>query len=290
MGFKSRNIFNPFAKTDREVRKMADNIFKGLFFGGVLGASALKRTISTNNANYDRIAKAEMARTAKESEEQRMLDRFIEKCKQNNDSQIVDKIKERLVNTSISYYTSPSSPNLFYALQKILEHKISTLKSDRVKKECEISIEVLQLLREHKDVESVISHIKTKYPTSNDVKYVNITQQYEIIKKANQSDERQLLDAYTNKSPTELGIEYMIVFKTSTRLLNALTEYYKSPSSSNLFDALQNILEDKIALAKRQSIKDECSAAIEVLHLLRAGDSVDDVIEQMRLNYPTPKI
>ncbi len=46
MGFKSRNIFNPFAKTDREVRKMADNITKGLFIGGYLGASALKRVVS----------------------------------------------------------------------------------------------------------------------------------------------------------------------------------------------------------------------------------------------------
>ena len=43
MGFKSRNIFNPFAKTDREVRKMADNITKGMLLWGLVGADYIYR-------------------------------------------------------------------------------------------------------------------------------------------------------------------------------------------------------------------------------------------------------
>ena len=111
-----------------------------------------------------------------------------------------------------------------------------------------------------------------------------------IIAKLSHSEERRLLDEYVKKCDAELNVKYLIIYTTAARLMAALNEYYKNPIYSGLFDALQNILENKMASAKRNNIKKECSAAIEVLHLLREGNCVDDVVEQMCLKYPSKDI
>ena len=111
-----------------------------------------------------------------------------------------------------------------------------------------------------------------------------------IIAKLSNSEERRLLDEYVKKCDAELNIEYMIIYTTAARLMNALNEYYKSPINSGLFNALQDILESKKASVKRKSIKEECNAAIEVLQLLREGNCVDDVVEHMCQKYPPKNI
>ena len=293
MGFKSRNIFNPFAKTDREVRKMADNITKGLFIGGFLGVSALKRAVSSQSAcPQDRIRKAEMANIAMKSEEQHILDAFLNQCKKHDNNLLITKIRIRLYNTLTTYYTTPKSSNLFYALQEILKNKIAKLKTDSIKKECEISIDVLKLLKEGKDAETIISHIESKYQNPNNANSAreDVVQKNNIIAKLSNSEERRLLDEYVKKCDAELNIEYMIIYTTAARLMNALNEYYKSPINSGLFNALQDILESKKASVKRKSIKEECNAAIEVLQLLREGNCVDDVVEHMCQKYPPKDI
>lgn len=293
MGFKSRNIFNPFAKTDREVRKMADNITKGLFIGGFLGVSALKRAVSSQSAcPQDRMRKAEMANIAMKSEEQHILDAFLNQCKKHDDNLLITKIRIRLYNTLTTYYTTPESSNLFYALQEILKDKIAKLKTDSIKKECEISIDILKLLKEGKDAETIISHIESKYQNPNNANSAkgDIVQKNSIIAKLCNSEERRLLDEYVKKCDAEVNIKYMIIYTTASRLMNALNEYYKNPIYSGLFDALQSILENKIASAKRNNIIKECRAAIEVLQLLREGNCVDNVVEQMCLKYPSKDI
>lgn len=60
MGFKSRNIFNPFAKTDREVRKMADNITKGLLLGGLVGADYIYRKSQQPRSQYRPLTSREL--------------------------------------------------------------------------------------------------------------------------------------------------------------------------------------------------------------------------------------
>lgn len=293
MGFKSRNIFNPFAKTDREVRKMADNITKGLFIGGFLGASALKRAVSSQSAcPQDRIRKAEMANIAMKSEEQHILDAFLNQCKKHDNNLVITKIRIRLYNTLTTYYTTPESSNLFYALQEILKNKIAKLKTGSIKKECEISIDVLKLLKEGKDAGTIISHIESKYqsPNNADRAREDVVQKNNIIAKLSNSEEQRLLDEYVKKCDSELNIEYMIIYTTAARLMNALKEFYKSPINSGLFNALQDILESKKASVKRKSIKEECNAAIEVLQLLREGNSVDNVVEHMCQKYPPKDI
>ena len=99
-------------------------------------------------------------------------------------------------------------------------------------------------------------------------------------------NEKRLLDEYTNICQTKIGVEYMIIYTTAARLLNALTEYYKSPSSSNLFDGLQMILENKEVAAKSKHLKKGCIASIEVLGLLRRCKNVDEVVRQMLVKYP----
>ena len=60
MGFKSRNIFNPFAKTDREVRKLADNITKGMLLGGLVGADYIYRKSKQPQSQYRPLTKGEL--------------------------------------------------------------------------------------------------------------------------------------------------------------------------------------------------------------------------------------
>lgn len=283
MGFKGRNIFNPFAKTDREVRKMADNITKGIILGGFAGASALKKVV-------DRLRKAEIAQKASQSIEMHQLNSFLEECKKNNDYQIIYKVHIRLLNTITAYYTSPTSSDLFYELKNILRNKIDNLKTESIKKECEISIEILDLLEKQKDAESIISYIKTKQQNPNDAKWVDSIQKSKIITEISKSDERQLLNEYVNKYIAEVNVKYMIIYTTSARLMMALNEYYKSPSSLSLFDALQKILENKIASVKSDKIKKECSASIQAIELLRNCNNVDEVIKQMIQMYPTSDI
>lgn len=293
MGFKSRNIFNPFAKTDREVRKMADNITKGLFIGGFLGASALKRAVSSQSAcPQDRIRKAEMANIAMKSDEQHILDAFLNQCKKHDNNLLITKIRIRLYNTLTTYYTTPEPSNLFYALQEILKNKIAKLKTDSIKKECEISMDILKLLKEGKDAETIISYIESKYQSPNNANSAreDVAQKNNIIAKLSNSEEQRLLDEYVKKCDAELNIEYMIIYTTAARLMNALNEFYKSPINSGLFNALQNILESKKASVKRKSIKEECNAAIEVLQLLREGNCIDDVVEHMCQKYPPKNI
>ena len=292
MGFKGRNIFNPFAKTQREASKILDNLTKGLLLGGSVGVSALNRVAGPNNVNYDRIRKAEMANIAMKSEEQHILDAFLNQCKKHDNNLLITKIRIRLYNTLTTYCTTPKSSNLFYALQEILKNKISNLKTDSIKKECEISIDVLKLLKEGKDAGTIISHIESKYQSPNNANSAreDVVQKNNIIAKLSNSEERRLLDEYVKKCDAELNMKYMIIYTTATRLMNALNEYYKLPINPGLLNALQDILESKKASVKRKSIKEECNAAIEVLQLLREGNSVDDVVERMCQKYPPKDI
>ena len=177
-------------------------------------------------------------------------------------------------------------------MQEILKNKITKLKTDSIKKECEISIDILKLLKEGKDAETIISYIESKYQSPNNANSAreDVAQKNNIIAKLSNSEEQRLLDEYVKKCDAELNIEYMIIYTTAARLMNALNEFYKSPINSGLFNALQNILESKKASVKRKSIKEECNAAIEVLQLLREGNSVDDVVEHMCQKYPPKDI
>lgn len=134
--------------------------------------------------------------------------------------------------------------------------------------------------------------IESKYQSPNNANSAreDVAQKNNIIAKLSNSEERRLLDEYVKKCDAELNIEYMIIYTTAARLMNALNEYYKSPINSGLFNALQDILESKKVSVKRKSIKEECNAAIEVLQLLREGNCIDDVVEHMCQKYPPKDI
>ena len=130
-----------------------------------------------------------------------------------NDSLVPCDMSIRLYNALTAYYTSPSSSNLFYALQTILKNKITILKTDSIKKECEISREVLKFLEERKDAETIISHIEAKYQSSHNARGEDVIQKNNIIVKLSHSEERRLLDEYVKKCDAELNVKYIIIYK-----------------------------------------------------------------------------
>ena len=76
------------------------------------------------------------------------------------------------------------------------------------------------------------------------------------------------------------------VTKANIRILNAMTDNYKKGYSELTNDILEQQLEEKISLAKRDFVKRECRLAIEILHLLKT-DSVENVIKYLKSKYST---
>lgn len=59
MGRGGKGLFNPYAKTDRQVSKMIDDIIRLVFFGGILGVDYLSKTTSYNEYTYNRLPTSE---------------------------------------------------------------------------------------------------------------------------------------------------------------------------------------------------------------------------------------
>ena len=306
MGFKGKNIFG--AQINRSFKagsKIADVFTKFALLGGIWGISKLgKKEKVFNYAKHNEIIrKANLAEIANKSEDKRLLKEFIDRETVNNNCQFIHKIKMRLLNTLTLYYKNPTSSNLFNSMQTILEEKKDSAIKEYVKKECTACIEVLNLLKQYKDVDEVIIRIKSKYVTERTTKY-NFTEKgnsvstvkeslyltpiekSKVINNTSQSNEKQLLDEFSKRiQGNNPNPNCLILYTSATRIYTALITFYKQPQSSNLFYELTLILQDKISSVKTENIKKECRIAIEILNLLKEYQNADKVIKHIEDKY-----
>ena len=75
------------------------------------------------------------------------------------------------------------------------------------------------------------------------------------------------------------------IIKANIRILNAMTDSYKRGYLELTNRILEQRLEEKINLAKRDFVKRECKIAIDILYMLKSNN-VDKVIEYLRQKYP----
>lgn len=76
----------------------------------------------------------------------------------------------------------------------------------------------------------------------------------------------------------------MEVIKANIRILNAMTDIYKKGYAKLSYIIIEQQLEEKISLAKRDFVKRECRLAMEILNLLKTN-SVEDVIAVLKHRY-----
>ena len=76
----------------------------------------------------------------------------------------------------------------------------------------------------------------------------------------------------------------LIVLKSNIRISNAIIDGCKFNSENVSYEMLEQQLERKIELAKRDFVKRECQLAIEILNLLKTN-SVEDVIAVLKHRY-----
>ena len=306
MGFKGKNIFGAqINRSFKEGSKVADVFTKFALLGGIWGITKLgKKEKVFNYAKHNEIIrKANLAEIANKSEDKRLLKEFIDRETVNNNCQFIHKIKMRLLNTQILYYKNPTSSNLFNAMQTILEEKKDSAIKEYVKKECIACIEVLNLLKQYKDIDEVIIQIKSKYVTEKTTKcnfiekensssivkeslYLTPIEKSKVINNTAQSNEKQLLDEFSKRiQENNPNSNCLILYTSATRIYTALLTFYKQPQSSNLFYELTLILQDKISSVKTENIKKECRVAIEILNMLKEYRNADKVIKHIQDKY-----
>ena len=78
----------------------------------------------------------------------------------------------------------------------------------------------------------------------------------------------------------------MEVIKANIRILNAMTDIYKKGYAKLSYIIIEQQLEEKISLAKRDFVKRECRLAMEILNLLKTN-SVEDVFAYLKSKYST---
>ena len=76
----------------------------------------------------------------------------------------------------------------------------------------------------------------------------------------------------------------MDVIKANIRILNAMTDSYKKGYAKLSYKIIEQQLEKKISLAKRDFIKRECRLALDILNMLKT-QSVDDVIAELKQRF-----
>lgn len=131
-----------------------------------------------------------------------------------------------------------------------------------------------------------ISKLWRKEKTSNYAKHYEIIRKANLAEIANKSENKRLFNKFID---TEIVNDYShFINKIKIRLLDTLTLYYKNPTSSNLFDSLRLILEEKKESARQNYVKKECTICIEVLNLLEEYKDIDKVISQIT-SKPTEK-
>lgn len=306
MGFKGKNIFGAqINRSFKEGSKIADVFTKFALLGGIWGITKLgKKEKVFNYAKHNEIIrKANLAEIANKSEDKHLLKEFIDRETVNNNCQFIHKIKMRLLNTQILYYKNPTSSNLFNAMQTILDEKKDSAIKEYVKKECIACIEVLNLLKQYKDIDEVIIRIKSKYVTEKTTKYNFIEKENssstvkeslyltpieksKVINNTVQSNEKQLLDEFSKRiQENNPNSNCLILYTSATRIYTALLTFYKQPQSSNLFYELTLILQDKISSVKTENIKKECRVAIEILNMLKEYRNADKVIKHIQDKY-----
>lgn len=124
-----------------------------------------------------------------------------------------------------------------------------------------------------------ISKLWRKEKTSNYAKHYEIIRKANLAEIANKSENKRLFYEFIN---TEIVNDYShFINKIKIRLLDTLTLYYKNPTSSNLFDSLRLILEEKKESARQNYVKKECTICIEVLNLLEQYKDINKVILQI---------
>lgn len=90
------------------------------------------------------------------------------------------------------------------------------------------------------------------------------------------------IDKYLDRCKSErisLG-----VIKANIRIINAITDSLKKGHSELEYRVIEQQLENKISLAKRDFVKRECRLALEILDMLKI-QSVDDVIAIIKHRY-----
>ena len=75
------------------------------------------------------------------------------------------------------------------------------------------------------------------------------------------------------------------VIKANIRILNAMTDSYKKGYAELSYKIIEQQLEEKISLAKRDFVKRECRLAFDILNMLKTR-SIEDVITALKQKYP----
>lgn len=91
------------------------------------------------------------------------------------------------------------------------------------------------------------------------------------------------IQAYIDKcNSDQISME---VIKANIRILNAMTDSYKKGYAELSYKIIEQQLEEKISLAKRDFVKRECRLAFDILNMLKTR-SIEDVITALKQKYP----
>lgn len=96
-------------------------------------------------------------------------------------------------------------------------------------------------------------------------------------------DCKKQIDLYIDKC--NRGQTPLTILKANIRILNAITDSYKKGFYKLTYQIIEQQLEEKISLAKRDFVKRESLLAIDILNMLKTS-SADVVIKYLQLKYP----
>ena len=96
-------------------------------------------------------------------------------------------------------------------------------------------------------------------------------------------DCKKQIDLYIDKC--NRGQTPLTILKANIRILNAITDSHKKGFYKLTYQIIEQQLEEKISLAKRDFVKRESLLAIDILNMLKTS-SADVVIKYLQLKYP----
>lgn len=338
MGYKGGNSFNPFARTDREVRRITNNMAKGALLGGLMVANYICNQPQQMHGQYTPLTDQEI----------KELDLQLAKPFRFTRSIAVYSILHLLAIASpivgIYLYTNGiwmffcvfifgftqfmfNAPSLCIEDNIKLYWKLS--KTDKPKQLRQLKILIYQALTTNIilillnsypfivsyeggilvtlmtaflyffNVWSIIENAKiikkldvlfeenlTKFSPSQKTK--------DIVKETPHQDISDTEAIYTSNDTKKIYkfVECcnnketsLIVHKAIIRILNAIINGCKKGYSEISYDVIEQELDEKIRLAKREFVKRECLISKDILRSLRT-QNIDNTIEYLKHRYP----
>ena len=216
---------------------------------------------------------------------------FVKEYQKDNLNKSIQNALNRLQSYSNRYLNKGvyCGENLYqFVLRSIGELKETAVKGI-TKYECTIVMDIVSQMEQGVDSHEVIEAVRVKYVEKKSADFSQSDSLEEFAINPNGVEEgRQQLEVFNDLSAKISSNKHIFMPEVRIKLLNLVIKYYglqRRKVCINLYDYFELELSKKLLSSKREITKSEYQQALDIVNLLKAGKTVDDVYEYLEKRY-----